>query len=192
LMLENLATKHEPFQAIIVDDSSFVYESDVRDFVVEQYNRLTSVVYMAIEGIYDLSLLQRAFGVDWRLAAYTKRNAQLTANGLRIIGRKAFPFHDQYTKANYVSSAGHVDEELFTEFVNPDDYKDELEDEDSDYDQGIPTPSPGSPVLTSIDGNRSVSYYGFVNPLDVSHGAIILRLCYAAMHHNSGHGEEEM
>jgi hypothetical protein len=47
-----------------------------------------------------------------------------------------------------------------------------------------PTPGSGSPVVTHIDddGLKSVSYFGFVNGLDVSYGHIILRLCYAAHH----------
>lgn len=169
-----------PFQAVIVDDTCFYHEPDIRNFVLEQYHQhAASVVYLALEGIFDLTPLNQAMGVDWRVTAYTKRANKLTAAGERIVGWAAFPFHDRYTKASYVVGGG-AEEELFCEYINPDDY-------DLEEDEIIPDPSPGSPVLTHIaDGQKSVSYYSFVNPLDVSRGAIVLRLCYAAFSRAAG------
>ncbi|GKZ01325.1 hypothetical protein MPSEU_001083500 [Mayamaea pseudoterrestris] len=162
-----------PFQAIVVH-SNFVYEDSIREFTVMSYNQHgTSVVYMSIEGIFDMSALRQAFGIDWNLSAYTKRQIQLTASqGHRILGRNAFHPHDTYTKAHYVTSR-RAEEELFAECVDPTDYEGEDDDE-------MPAPSPGSPALAHIDGNKSVSYFGFVNSLDVSYGAIMYRLCFAA------------
>mmetsp|Transcript_25824 Transcript_25824/g.43867 ORF Transcript_25824/g.43867 Transcript_25824/m.43867 type:complete len:133 (+) Transcript_25824:730-1128(+) len=56
----------------------------------------------------------------------------------------------------------------------PEDYEDE-----EDYPDGPPPPTPGSPVIMSLGESKSVSYFGFSNPLDVSYGAIMLKLCYA-------------
>ena len=53
---------------------------------------------------------------------------------------------------------------------------------------GPPPPTPGSPVIMSLGESKSVSYFGFSNPLDVSYGAIMLKLCYAkAPQHSPAH-----
>jgi ribonuclease HI len=84
----------------------------------------------------------------------------------------AFPFGHQYVKANFVVGEG----ELFTEYQHPEDYEDE-----EDFPDGPPPPDPGSPVVTLLGKDKSVSYFGFVNPLDVSYGSILLKLCYARL-----------
>ena len=159
----------EVYQAIIVDDTCFIRESDVTAFVMKQYNRGASVVIMAIEGIYNLSTLNTQFNVNWKFAGYTTRMIELNNLGKQIIGN-AFPLDYHYVKAHFVVGGG----ELFTEYLCPEDYEDE-----EDYPDGPPPPSPGSPVITSLGETKSVSYFGFSNPLDVSYGAIILKLCYA-------------
>ena len=122
---------------------------------------------MAMEGIFDLSVLRRNFNVDWNLCAYTTRSIELTESGSSIIG-DAFPYSDRYVKANFVTGEG----QLFTEHLHPGDYEDE-----EDYPNGPPPPEPGSPIVTVTRGDKSVSYFGFVNPSDVSYGAILLKLC---------------
>mmetsp|Transcript_30649 Transcript_30649/g.50632 ORF Transcript_30649/g.50632 Transcript_30649/m.50632 type:complete len:334 (+) Transcript_30649:20-1021(+) len=165
--------KKQEYQAIVVDDTSFIREPEVSQFVQSQFEKGVSVIVMGIEGIYDLSRLRESLDVDWQLRNYTSRTIQLTEAGKRLLGRDAFPFDSKYIKANLVVGS----DELFAEYVNPADYED-----DSDYEDGPPAPNPGSPVVTAVRGNKSVSYFGFVNSMDVSYGAIILRLCYAAQH----------
>ena len=172
VMLQRLASQG-PYQAIVVDDSSFVYESLIRDFVVQQYRQHdTSVIYMALEGIFDLSALQQSFEVTWRLREYTRRTIMLTAAGQRILTNKAFPCQTQYTKANYVVTSNHAEDDvLFAEYINPADYQYDGDDSDVE-DDPVPEPSPGSPVVVRVRGNKSVAYCGFVNSCAVSDGAI--------------------
>lgn len=165
------------YQAIVIDDTCLYREPDLTEFVSSQYSKGVSVVVMALEGIYNLNVLQQVFGVNWTIRAYTKRTIKLTESGKRIIGTDAFPFETKYTKALYVSG----EEELFMEHVSPDDY--ETSDSEVENDP-VPDPAPGCPVVTHIDGVKSVSFFGFVNDLDVSYGAIIHRLCYAAYHNS--------
>lgn len=157
------------YQAVIVDDTYFIREPKVTQFVMNQYEKGSSVVVMSIEGIYNLSVLNRKFNVDWNVCAYTSRDIKLTERGKDIIG-DAFPRKNHYIKANFVVGEG----PLFTEHQHPEDYEDE-----EDFPNGPPPPEPGSPFATVMRGSRSVSYFGFVNPLDVSYGAILLKLCYA-------------
>jgi len=163
------------YQAVIVDDTCFIREPDVTAFVMKQYGKGASVVIVAIEGIYDLSTPNREFKVNWKLAGYTARSIELNYLGKQIIG-DAFPPAHQYVKAHFIVGGG----ELFTEYLCPEDYEDE-----EDYPDGPPPPTPGSPVITFLGDSKSVSYFGFVNPLDVSYGAIMLKLCYAKAPHHS-------
>lgn len=171
------------YQAIVVDDTSMVHEPIVARFVANKFQtEETSVVIMSLEGIFDLRTYSEHFGVNWHFAAYTKRYIQLTDRGHQILSTDAFLPAHEYTKAAFVESQGEGGENdaLFVEYVDPRDYEDESSDEDGGG--RVPPPSPGSPVVCSVVGNKSVSYFGFVNPLDVSYGAIMLRLCYAAQH----------
>jgi len=155
-----------------------IRELAVASFVAEQYHTHgVSVVVMAVEGIFDLSPLNERFGTNWRLVAYTNRVIELTEMGQKIISSDAFPFVKKYVKSHFILSTTTASEALFAENINPDDY----DDEDSDP---IPQPSPGSAIVTHLAGSKSISYFGFVNSLDVSYGAIVLRLCYAADHAN--------
>jgi len=165
----------EDYQAVIVDDTCFIREPDLTAFVMKHYAKGASVAVMAIEGIFDLSALNRKFQVNWKNAGYTARSIELNYLGKQILG-DAFPSSHQYVKANFIVGGG----ELFTEYLCPEDYDDE-----EDYPDGPPPPTPGSPVITSLGESKSVSYFGFVNPLDVSYGAILLKLCYAKAPHHS-------
>jgi len=157
------------YQAVIVDDTYFIREPQITKFVMDQYAKGSSIIVMTMEGIFDLSVLRRNFNVDWNLCAYTTRSIELTDSGSSIIGGDAFPYSDRYVKANFVTGEG----QLFTEHLHPGDYEDE-----EDYPNGPPPPEPGSPIVTVTRGDKSVSYFGFVNPSDVSYGAILLKLCY--------------
>jgi len=156
----------EEYQAVITDDTCFIREPDIRSFVVEQYANGASVVIMGIEGIFDLSVINRSFNLDWKLCAYTARSITLSEKGDDALGKDAFPFKDKYVKSHFVASK-EKGEELFTEHLDEEDYPD-----------GIPSPSPGSPVVMNLKGARSVSYFGFVNPLDIPYGPILLKLCH--------------
>jgi hypothetical protein len=171
-----LHLQKDDYQAIITDDTSMIRERPIAAFVSDMHHRRgVSVVIMAIEGIFNLSPLRQLFGVDWKLTAYTKRTVQLTRLGQRVLSEDSFPFQDKYCKAHFIEGRG----ALLSEYVNPSDY--EASDSDCMNDP-VPDPSPGSPVVMVTQGDRSVSYFGFVNPLDVPYGAIILRLCYASYH----------
>jgi hypothetical protein len=160
------ALKPKRFRAIVVSDSAVSEEEEIREYVIAERDRNGSnIVVMAIEGLFNLGFM-RDFGVAWRLVAYTKRSIYATEAGKHMLGQYAFPFESKYTKGNFVVGHGH---ELFAELV----------EDDSEDDDPPPVPQPGSPVIVSIVGGRCVSYFGFVNGLDVSYGAIILRLCYA-------------
>lgn len=159
----------DDYQAVIVDDTCFIREPDVTAFVMKQYSKGASVVIMAIEGIFDLSTLNNHFKVNWKCAGYTARSVELNYLGRQILD-DSFPSEHQYVKAHFIVGGG----ELFTEYLCPEDYEDE-----EDYPDGPPPPTPGSPVITSLGESKSVSYFGFANPLDVSYGAILLKLCYA-------------
>ena len=158
-------------QAIITNDSFFFHYIPFSSFVKSKYyNDNVSVVVLSCEGIYDLKPLRDNFGVNWSTVAYTKLDICLNEAGKKIIGLNGFPREYVYTKALFVCGEC----EMFTEFVHPVGSED---DSDSDYEY---TKREGSPVVVKIDGKRSVSYFGFVNNMDISFGAIILRLCYAS------------
>jgi len=159
------------YQAIIVDDTYFIREPDITAFVADKYEKGASVVVMAIEGIFNISPLRRKFNVDWEFGAYTKRSIKLNDLGKEIIG-DAFPKDSVYTKSHFIVGEG----ELFTEFQDPEDYEDE-----EYYPDGLPSPAPGSPVVTVVRGSKSVSYFGFVNWRDVSYGGILWKLCFVSV-----------
>jgi hypothetical protein len=160
--LEELSNQR--YQAIVIDDTCLYREPDLTAFVSSQYSKGVSVVVVALEGIFNLNVLQQVFGVNWTSREYTTRTIKLTESGKRIIGADAFPFETKYTKALYVVG----EKELFMEHVNPDDY--ETSDSEVENDPA-PDPAPGSPIVTHIDGVKSISFFGFVNDLDVSYGA---------------------
>mmetsp|Transcript_5819 Transcript_5819/g.12347 ORF Transcript_5819/g.12347 Transcript_5819/m.12347 type:complete len:343 (+) Transcript_5819:87-1115(+) len=157
------------YQAVIMDDTCFIREPDLTAFAMKQFNKGASVVIVGLEGIFDLSTLNRQFKVNWKCAGYSSRSIELNYLGKQILG-DAFPSDHHYVKAHFIVGGG----ELFTEYMCPEDYEDE-----EDYPDGPPPPTPGSPVIMSLGESKSVSYFGFSNPLDVSYGAIMLKLCYA-------------
>jgi hypothetical protein len=130
-------------------------EPVLTEFVSSQYSKGVSVVVVvAFQGIYNLGVLRQVFGVHWIPHAYTKRTIKLTESGKRIVGTDSFPFETRSTKAVYVLG----EEELFVEHVNPDDY--ETSDSEVKNDP-VPDPAQGSPVVTHIDGFKSISSSGF-------------------------------
>jgi hypothetical protein len=177
------ALKERLFQAIVVPDYCLSPESTLRDFVVEQYNSGVNVVVMAIEGLFSLSYM-RQFGVTWRMTEYTKKSIILTEAGMRLLGKPAFPFESKYTKSHFVAGDG---VELFAEVVEEEEDDEDVEedDEEESEEEAPRAPQPGSPVITHIEENRCISFFGFVNSLDVSWGAIIHRLCFAAQYNTN-------
>ncbi|KAL3943200.1 MAG: hypothetical protein SGBAC_002730 [Bacillariaceae sp.] len=137
------------------------------------YDRGCSVVFVATAGVYSAPTSISALfqlGQQWRLTNYTKHDLVKTAVGETIL-QSAFPSKAVYTKAHFVSAP--EAESLLIENVNPHDY---------DSDDSMPTPNTSSPLVVhrDADGNNGgcVSYFGFVNPLDVSWGATTLKLLY--------------
>ena len=108
------------------------------------------------------------FSPSWTLAAYTKRTIITTSKGKGIL-KEAVAARPIYTKAHFVQAP--KEECLFEEHINPEDY-------DSDYSDEPPQPSQESPVVMHCGGPNKgrISYFGFVNDLDVSWGDIILKL----------------
>ena len=160
------------YQAIICPDYSLSEPGPFADFVQEQYQQHgVSVVVMAIQGYFDMSYMRWLFGIDWRFVEYRRRTIQLSEAGAIILSRYAFPKDYIYTKANYIAGDGLA---LFSNWSD-------LEEEEDSKDEVDTIPQPVSPVMVCLDENKSISFYGFVS-LDVSTGAIVLRLCYAAQH----------
>lgn len=132
------------------------------------YDRGCSVVFVSTEGSFLApenisSLFQLRH--PWRFTYYSKRYLTKTAVGETML-QSAFPSTAVYTKANLVSAP--AAESLFIEHINPDDY---------DSDDSIPSPNTSSPLVVHRDTNGGcVCYSGFLNHLDVSWGAIVLRL----------------
>lgn len=140
------------------------------------YDNGRSVVIAATMGVYSVprtisTIFHFKSESQWKLASYTKKSISKTEVGNRILG-DAFPFTQTYLKSHFVSAP--TEECLFIEYIDPADY----EDSDSDYEpERVPQPSPDTPIAVHFgDNGGSVSYFGFVNPLDVSYGAIMLRL----------------
>ena len=151
------------YNAIIVGDHEVISIPEITRFCSKQFhNKKVSVVIMALEGLYDISVINDTFGVHWHYAAYTKRDLCLSASGEKILSSRAFPSKSQYIKANYIRSDWPEEEHLLMN---------DPESEDND---------PGSAVVASIRKSNAVSYFGFVSsPLEL-YGPIIHRLCYAA------------
>jgi hypothetical protein len=195
-LLSSLAT--QKYQAIICADSFLssllLDEKEVVGRFIQQqyYEKGVSVVIMGTEHIFNFAYAETLFGVSWSVPAYTKRDVQLTDAGEIILSRSAFPSKSKYTKSHFVVGDG---EELFSEFIDVAYYESEMAEYNARIEAGedpsticepdpIPRVEPGSPVITHIADNKSLSYFGFANSLDVSYGAIILRLCFAAQHRN--------
>ena len=174
--IDQLSQGDMQYQAIVTDDTNMINYPAIGNFVGKQYHNCdTSVVIMALEGIFDLSKIHEIFGVRWEVLAYTRRDIDLSDIGKSVIGEELF--QKSYTKANFYSGP----HELFVEVVNPEDFEDDYEDDAELEADTTPEPNPGSPIVTHFDGYKCLSYFGFVNSADINFGAVILRLCYASM-----------
>lgn len=170
--------RKQRFQAIIVSDDGCSSDEEILYYLTEQASKGVNIVVMALQGLFDLGFMH-AFGVNWKLCAYTRRTFHLTKDGMRILGKSAFPFKSCYCMSHFVTGDGY---ELFAELLEDED--EEPDDDDDDDDDYPPRqPEPGSPVIVHINDTRSVSYFGFVNPSNVSYGAILLRLCFAPQYY---------
>jgi hypothetical protein len=134
----------------------------VRMFVQMHHQELgVNVVVMAIHGC-SLDFAAECFGVWWDLVSYSRQSFRLTKVGEKVLGAYAFPFSSTNCKSNFVSGEG---QELF----------EELPGDKTNAAAG----SSGSAVIVYNNRGRCASYFGFINPSNVSYGAIVLRLCYA-------------
>lgn len=101
----------------------------------------------------------------WDFASYTKKTVTMTQLGKEILGN-AFPETELYAKACYIRAP--QEECLFLEHIYPDDYDSDEEEHESGKDSPI--------VVNRGKSGGCISYFGFVNSLTVSYGAIMLRL----------------
>jgi len=160
-----------------VDPEYASLSEDVIASMKSMYDMGCSVIFAAVMGVFAAPRqISKLFEIqtDWELTAYTKRSVSLTQKGKSILG-DSFPFENAYLKSNFLSAP--KEELLFIEYIDPGDY------EDPDYeDYSVPEPSPDSPVVIHFSPSGGcVSYFGFVNPLDVSYGAILLKLLNASI-----------
>jgi hypothetical protein len=165
MMMETLYNKQRRFQAIVVSDEMLSSNEVVRMFVQMQHQELgVNVVVMAIHGC-SLDFAAECFGVFWDMVSYSRQTFRLTKVGEQVLGAYAFPFPSTYCKSHFVSGEG---QELF----------EELPEDETNASTGN-SRSSGSAVIVYNNRGRCASYFGFINPYDVSYGAIVLRLCYA-------------
>ena len=174
------------YRGVICSDEWFdvdaEYESLSEDVIASMksmYDMGCSVVFAAVMGVFAAPRqISKLFEMetDWELTAYTSRSVSLTQKGTSIL-EDSFPFESTYLKSNFLSAP--KEECLFIEYVDPGDYL----YEDSDYDDdSVPEPSPDSPVVIHFSPSGGcVSYFGFANSLDVSYGAILLKLLNASI-----------
>jgi hypothetical protein len=192
--IENVDDLTQPlapaYRGVVTTDDWFDVDPEYRqiannlfDTLRDMYDAGCSVVVASTMGVYSVPRqLCTIFNFEsqWKLAFYTKKNISTTQVGSRILG-DSFPFQKvyRYTKSHFISAP--QDECLFVEFIDPADY----EDSDSDgEDDPVPEPNTDSPVVVHFGAaGGCISYFGFVNSLDVSYGAIMLRLVNAA-HYN--------
>mmetsp|Transcript_23463 Transcript_23463/g.47605 ORF Transcript_23463/g.47605 Transcript_23463/m.47605 type:complete len:396 (-) Transcript_23463:498-1685(-) len=156
-----------------VDDEYQPLANGIFRILTEMYHAGGSVVVAATMGIFTVPRqISTIFGFDspWVFRAYTAKNIMTTPTGREILG-DAFPNHHVYAKSHFIQAP--LEECLFQEYINVKDYED-----DSDYDE-IPSPNRDSPIVTHCGPNGGrISYFGFVNDLDVSYGDIMMKLTW--------------
>lgn len=185
--LESLPWENNRYRCAIADDSWFDVDQEYQQvannlfqMLRHMYNNGSSIIIMAQMGLFTVPRqICNMFGFEsnWNFASYTKRVISKTDVGGRILG-DSFPFETKYIKANFVAAP--QNECLFVEHIDPADY--EWSDSDSGGRESAPEPSrlpepnTESPVVVHFGNNGCISYFGFVNSLDVSYGAILHRL----------------
>ncbi|CAJ1935036.1 unnamed protein product [Cylindrotheca closterium] len=152
-----------------VDEEYEALASNLLQAAKGMYDRGCNVVFVTTDGVFSaparISAIFQLGQDHWRLTNYTSCSMVKTGVGMTIL-QSAFPSKSVYLKSHLVSSP--ASETLLIENVNPDDY---------DSDDSVPTPNTSSPVVVHRGTNGGyVCYFGFVNSLDVSWGAIMLKL----------------
>jgi hypothetical protein len=191
----SLATKKPKkgwFRGVIFTDDWFDVDPEFRtlaNIMIEtlktMYDSGCSVIVVASMGVFSVpqtlsSIFQLA--QPWNLTAYTSKSLITTPIGKPILGN-AFPNKGVYAKANFIQ-APWEESLLIEESINPEDY---------DSDEEAPEPDTDSPIVVHKNKNGGcVCYFGFVNDLDVSYGAIMLQLLNLANTSGDdlGHGTE--
>jgi hypothetical protein len=174
----SLATKKPKkgwFRGVIVTDDWFDVDPEYQtltnnmiETLKTMYDSGCSVIVAASMGVFSVpqtlsSVFQ--FAQPWDLTAYTSKRLITTPVGKSILGN-AFPNKSVYAKANFIQAPR--EESLLIECINSEDY---------DSDEEEPEPNTDSPIVVHKSKNGGcVSYFGFVNDLDVSYGAIMLQL----------------
>jgi len=181
---ENGEREHS-YRSVIITDQWFDVDSEYQPLANEIfcklrqfYNKGCSVIIGGPMGVFSATTtISNLFDLEWSFASYTTKSMKKTRIGERILG-DSFPFEVQYLKSNFIKAP--PNESLFIEHINSEEYSD-----DSDYEFGPPEPSTDTPVAVHFrEEGGSISYFGFVNSLDVSYGAMMLRLANATYHFN--------
>lgn len=171
---EFLDKKSNNFRGAIASDDLFdeMFSQlgfDAFNILRTMYDEGCSIIVAATMGIFTVpEQLSDIFEFEppWRLTAYTSRSITMAALGKEILGN-AFHVKEQYVKSHFIRAP--PNESLFVEYVNSNDYDDSSEEE--------PEPNTDSPIVVHRGPNGGcLSYFGFSNSLDVSYGAIMLRL----------------
>ncbi len=180
--IANISTR---YRGVVATDDWFDVDDEYKPLskrifrtLKEMYDAGGSVVIATTMGVYTVpEQLAKMFGFrsssPWTLTSYTKKSITASPVGLEIFGDVNTILRGErsvYTKAHFVQAP--EKECLFVEYVNPKDYED-----DSDYEDGPPSPNKDSPVVTHRGPNGgTLSYFGFVNHLDISYGDILMKL----------------
>jgi len=184
----------QKFRGVITTDDWFDVDHEYQPIansifrtLKDMYNAGGSVVIAITVGIFSVpQQISTMFEFDssWALSAYTRRSITTTSVGRQILG-DTFPEQHVYTKANFVRAP--EEDCLFMKYNNP-----EIYEFDFDYVEP-PRHSGDSPVVMHRGPNGgSLSYFGFVNPSDVSYGDIILKLANPCKVEKNGIDDQEV
>lgn len=174
------------YRGVIVTDDWFDVDEDYSELasnllqaLKNMYQSGCSVIFRPTEGLFTApEIISSIFELSqpWRLVAYTTKQLVASPLGKSILG-SSFPSKGVYTKVHCVSAP--PEQRLVVQYVDPDEY---------DSEDDIPEPIPATPLpLYRNNSGGSVCYFGFANSLDVSFGAILLKLIHLDFQGESVH-----
>lgn len=167
------------YQGVVTTDDWFDVDVEYKPLadalistLIEMHRGGCSVIVAASMGVVSVPRrLAEMFDTKWKLTAITKREICKSMKGERVLG-DSFPDKQINTEAYYVLAPR--EQMLFEEYVHPDNFLDDSSDDTS-------KPRRGSPIVSHRDPftGGSISYFGFMNSLEVSYGPIMQQLIYA-------------